>query len=375
MTVNLESVGTVANVHWRAISQEHLRSHPLYRALPLPQELVISSMSTYSLYRQGTWVWDILHNGRLTTSRLACSLGFYEPLCAGHLDIPKSLQGHHRTVTAWQQLTSKPVGDVSLLVQSQIPSLIPPPEQLARWKACPSSDTKCFPFEYDISQSNTLSRSLSEAYYDASSARLAWGSAQEATAVLAVLNYFAMSEPGTVVHEAGMFLFENLAESAAHRHYLEQESVLRDILQGTTQKSVEVMARRSGDVYQSVFNSIYRDRTLPSLGASPDGILVHADGRIEVVEVKCVSPFVDITSSKSTTPATSNAQGSCMGVVGGFGRSRPGSTSKAAFGVWHVPQLMLEMFCVGAHCRSAVIAILIVTGARIFRLHRDDDVR
>jgi hypothetical protein len=64
-----------------------------------------------------------------------------------------------------------------------------------------------------------------------------------------------------------------------------------------------------------------------------------------------------------------------MTIVGGFSRSAPGSKIRAGFGVWHVPQLQLEMFCVGAHCRSAVMAILCVTGLRLYRVERDDEVR
>jgi hypothetical protein len=244
-----------------------------------------------------------------------------------------------------------------------------------------------------------------------SSARLAWGSAQEATAVLAVMNYFARGSSGVAVQEAGMFTLEALAESLPHRQYLDQQHVLREILgampksqsaplsqcppppplhaakaagkagsKGKQKQPAAVAAITAENVYEAVQLCVFSDRSLPLLGASPDGIIQHADGRVEVLEVKCVSPFMSLPAGKSPEPAV--AEGSsgaaavkdAMTIVGGFSRSAPGSKIKAGFGVWHVPQLQLEMFCVGAHCRSAVMAILSVTGLRLYRVERDDEV-
>jgi hypothetical protein len=33
------------------------------------------------------------------------------------------------------------------------------------------------------------------------------------------------------------------------------------------------------------------EESLPLIGASPDGLITHSDGSIEVLEVKCSSPF------------------------------------------------------------------------------------
>lgn len=261
------------------------------------------------------------------------------------------------------------------------------------------------PYSYDPEPRPSVKRKQNRSYCTSSSARLAWGSAQEATAILATLNYLSLTDPGTVVHEAGMFMFEALQESAAHRHYLEQQKVLQDIL-GTAPTPLlpqrgKGKAKRApivgGSMYEAVHDCITRDRELPLLGASPDGVIVHPDGCVEVLEVKCVSPFIDnntnnnhVSSQKrrnsdeeegvqedetnASPGAKPPAAATTMRVVGGFSKVRPGASIKAGFGVWHVPQLMLEMFCVGAHCRSAVMTILSVSGARIYRLQRDDEV-
>jgi hypothetical protein len=200
-----------------------------------------------------------------------------------------------------------------------------------------------------------------------------------------------------------MYTFEALYEDLEHRQYLDQQAVLRDIL-GTapgapnlsSQKATSLSSKsakvkgnakaskidlgiKTSTLYEDVTRCIYTDRSLPLLGASPDGVIFHADGRVEALEVKCVSPFVDIAGESSSSSVVDDTppvggERATMRVVEGYSRSRPGSKIKAGFGVWHVPQLQLEMFCVGAHCRSAVIAVLSISGARIYRVQRDDEV-
>ena len=94
--------------------------------------------------------------------------------------------------------------------------------------------------------------------------------------------------------------------------------------------------------------------SLPPLGASPDGLIVYSDSRTEVLEVKCSSPFI------------STGQQELMAV------SQRGPPETV--GSWHIPQLQLEMFCAGPSCGSAVIVLLAVSGALVYRIARDDEV-
>lgn len=262
-------------------------------------------------------------------------------------------------------------------------------------------------------------------------ARLAWGHVQEATAILVAVNYFTKHSPGCTVSESGMFAWEALQETVEHRQYLDQQAVLRDILgslptppaptptsasatkktSASTSNTTSSGSKLGNQNIYEVLNQWIQNRKLPVLGASPDGIIRHADGTVEVLEVKCTSPFVTYTATSTTKPTsaegksadngtgkrmrtesgeqvenepTTHGEGDesshseetsvvpTMTIMHGFGAHKP--THRAPFGVWHVPQLQLEMLCVGAHCRSAVILLFSISGAKLYRLERNDDV-
>eukprot|EP01035_Chromulina_nebulosa_P038755 gene38755-52344_t len=102
--------GKYANINWKAIPMDDLRLHPYYRPLPEPMKTPIDSLKGFedcTVFRQSSWQWDALHTGRLTTSRLASCLGFYENSAAECLDIPHGLRSHDRAVGAWNDLTRK----------------------------------------------------------------------------------------------------------------------------------------------------------------------------------------------------------------------------------------------------------------------------
>ena len=107
--------------------------------------------------------------------------------------------------------------------------------------------------------------------------------------------------------------------------------------------------------------------SLPPLGASPDGLIRHSDGSLEVLEVKCSSPFVAAGAGVRTGAEAEARAGSLMTVSD---RGPPETV-----GAWHVPQLQMEMLCAGPACRSAVVVLLTISSAMIFRVPRDDEVR
>ncbi len=78
-TLSIPRTGNLPDVHWRAISMSHLRSHPNFQPLPPPS--MIQSLSTREhvrYFRQDSWQWDYLHVGRCTTSQCSAALGFLE---------------------------------------------------------------------------------------------------------------------------------------------------------------------------------------------------------------------------------------------------------------------------------------------------------
>ena len=77
--MSIPKTGNLPDVHWRAISMSHLRSHPNFQPLPPPS--MISKLPTREhvrYFRQDSWQWDYLHAGRCTTSQCSSALGFLE---------------------------------------------------------------------------------------------------------------------------------------------------------------------------------------------------------------------------------------------------------------------------------------------------------
>ena len=305
--------GSRANICWRAVAHDDLRLHPLYDPLPeYPPEASPSTISPllFHRFRQDSIQWDMLHSGRLTTSIAAACVGFYEESTAKVLGVPRSLASHARAISAWRRLCDQPLQDLSLLCQSRPPSHSRPPRVIP-WKPSQGSP---FPFRYTPNSGKVLS--LAET--SAMRARLRWGSAQEATAILVAVNFF--SKVNASVSEVGLCPLECV------------DCLPQDI---ETWKS---------------------EGTLPPIGASPDGIITYPDGSKEVLEVKCSSPFV------------SSPQGS-----GGYKLQLRHSYKDQGVAVWHMAQLQLEILCAGPRCKGAVLVALSATeGTAIYRVVRDD---
>lgn len=357
--------GNRANIWWRRVPLQDLRSHPLYHPLPRPEEVVLKSTSDLCLFRQDSWQWDALHQGRLTTSRLAAVLGIYEKASSAYLKIPQSLCGHERAVAAWQHLRQKPPLNWDHLGNNAAEEELELTTEGRKRKIWLSAAEKRSVWQRDVvafggvNDGDAGSRSAKFAYnympdrrlhYAAiegsSSAnrrmlststdvRLAWGSAQEATAVLAALNFFAQHNADARLSECGMCLFEalypDIAETQDNRQDLDE-------------------------LYSNIQRQI-QSNVLPPLGASPDGIIHHNnDSSVEVLEVKCFSPFIqDSTGVKRLTVST----------------NRP---SQEGIPVWHIPQLQMEILCAGKQCVGAVMIVLYIDGAKIYRIPRDSQV-
>jgi hypothetical protein len=96
-------------------------------------------------------------------------------------------------------------------------------------------------------------------------------------------------------------------------------------------------------------------RRLPLFGASPDAVVLADDGAVDAVEVKNVSPF-----------------GQC-GVAGGADSYVQDRAPAQTVPAMYMPQLQLEIFCVGPLCRGCYfVSLSAFSGASVFYVPRSD---
>ncbi|GKZ00689.1 hypothetical protein MPSEU_001021000 [Mayamaea pseudoterrestris] len=322
--------GDFPDVYWRSVSMEHLRMHPKFQPLPLPHDITrLDSLEDVKLFRQDSWQWDALHDGRCTTSQAVAALGFLEPLTGQILNVPRYWQ--RGGVGAFHRLRQPALRTLDkmnkvLRVHDNYDLNNQDCGKPLLWKRRNDRNSNGL-FEYDylyqtpeseIKRRQTSLRKLFQHQVSIKTIRMAWGNAQEATSLLTALNYFSERDPGFVMKETGMC------------------GAGLDLNQ--TQSSLLV-------------------------GASPDAILCHSNGSIEALEVKNHCPFVVpwIAKGKRRHKHRFNVA------------DVPFDDHSKVFS-HYIPQLMMEMLCLGPECRSVVLVRQTATnGALLLRLHRDDD--
>lgn len=313
---------------------EHLRHHPHFVALPPPETIAsLDTLEDVRMFRQDSWQWDALHEGRCTTSQVAAGLGLLEPKAGRVLDIPASWRrGGRSTFHRLQQRPLRTLQEMNDVLCEGATSI-----RVSSWTAnadkgpfwvvptAPKVGSE-YPFAakylMKITPEERRRRRHTAKQYAANglfmSVRMTWGSVQEATSILTALNYFWKQNSGVVLKEAGMCgagLIVNQTDA--------ESSVL--------------------------------------VGASPDAIIYHPDGTVEALEVKNHCPFV---------PATYYDK---KGDTGQRYAVRQMPFRNPSVPPLYVPQLMMEMYCIGPECRSAVMVRQTATnGAVILRLRRDD---
>lgn len=287
------------------------------------------------MFSQDSWQWDALHEGRCTTSKATAALGLLENKAGHALNIPVSWRKGGKS--AFYRMRQR-----AICTLEEMNDALCAPDEWRRalnrqWHShhedhkgplwvIPTArrDGKMFPFAakylMKITPEERAHRRLQAEQYAENgllmSVRMGWGNAQEATSLLTALNYFWKSDPGVRIKETGM--------CGAGLMLNQTDSVL--------------------------------------VGASPDGILCHSDGTIEALEVKNHCPFVTtgyIGEDESTGPHYAV-------------RQMPFRNPTVP--PLYVPQMMMEMLCIGPECRSAVMVRQTATnGAVIMRMYRDDE--
>jgi hypothetical protein len=403
--------GKAPNIDWQAITMEDLRAHPLYGELPHPLEVDLGELGTLSAgytdpaslgkrmmlqqFRQDSWQWDALHAGRLTTSKAASCLGFYEERAGKKLGVPRSLRGHMKALNAWRDLCEPPCSLSAFAGEHHRQQRLHKQQQkhkqhqqersvwVRKTERAPATGGSIRashdhrPKGTKASQRNSGGRR----HYHSSlgSVRMAWGSAQEPTSLLNVLNAVA-SLDGTAAEESAAEA-SDAARAAALLASLEDDEGGSEVDGGGSRdcdydggarleeaglRMLE-LAEAPADVAQlwqcanpaTIVNASSAAAAAALLvGASPDGIIRYSNGSLVAVEVKNHAPYQTVGYAARSSPAVFE--------VNDRGPMRQ-------IGAWHVAQLQLEMLCIGDGCRSAIFASCSATrGLALFRVERDD---
>lgn len=321
--------GNLPDIQWRSISMEHLRAHPLFDPLP---EVVqnVECLEDVRYFRQDSWQWDELHEGRCTTSQTSAALGFLEPKAGQKLNIPKSWRRGGQG--AYYRLSGKPLRSLqdmqSLLdTDGDNPPQYPPKKEKRIWSQRKNGSKLPFAARYMVQMTEAERKKRRKRIQNINggsvspAVRMSWGNAQEATSVLTALNYFWKQDPNIRIQEVGM-CGAGLASNGT----------------SPTAGSSSLL-----------------------LGASPDALICYPDGTTEVLEVKNHCPFY------STRPGQRGGNQKTF-----FLRQMP--FTEPYLPLHYVPQMMMEMLCVGPQCKSAImVRQTATTGALIVRVGRSDE--
>ena len=196
---------------WRAIPLETVRAHPCYESLPPARDVVRGApvLARAALLRQDTWRWDLLHEGRLTGSRVAAACetrvsklegrgdaaattwmvsgrivrtrrcGLLEADAAAALSIPRSLAGRNRALAAANHLRGRPAsGTVAA-------AFAPDDGEEEDDDDDDADDSWCADAASAYARAFVGTAPPPRGYSDATRARLAWGKRQEGVGILA----------------------------------------------------------------------------------------------------------------------------------------------------------------------------------------------
>ncbi|MGK3741089.1 MAG: hypothetical protein ACI90V_007939 [Bacillariaceae sp.] len=346
--------GNIPDVFWRNIPMDHIRQHPYFIPLPLPENIhQLGSIEDVRNFRQESWQWDVLHDGRMTTSQAVAALGFLEPIAGEILGVPKGLRrggqgAYHRLrkplklQSNLQEMNSMLCGkndcvndinenyndkndkhdnDNNIYWTKQSPNY-----QYAAKYMVPITEEEHNKRRNEMKQ--IIKSSSSGIRF---SIRMMWGNVQESTSLLTALNYFWKIDNNVIMKEIGM-----------------------------CGAGLDMNNTSTGLLF----------------GATPDAILCHPDGRIEAVEVKNHCPFIPNNYYKDT-----DRRSNTRNKVNNNHRFRlsrqellPTNGGEATVMIQNIPQLMMEMLCIGEECKSAImVRQSAMTGSLILRIHRDDD--
>lgn len=332
--------GNLPDILWRSIPLEHVRKHPLFVPLPEPETIHhLESMEDVRNFRQESWQWDVLHQGRMTTSQAVAALGFLEPKAGGILGVPKGLRRGGEG--AYYRLRVPAVTRTLEEMNDRLCEGIDEDSKSSTGDETSEANNRKiwtqpanFPFaaKYMVQITETEYRKrkqIASQYVNSQknhwSIRMVWGNVQEATSLLTALNYFWKRDKNVIMKEVGM---------CGAGLQFNQTSLSTGLI----------------------------------LGATPDAVLCHSDGRIEAVEVKNHCPF--IPNSNFHRNETKSSQRNYKA----FRLSRQTLSKEDSVMCQYIPQLMMEMLCLGENCESAIMVRQTATnGSLVLRVKRSEE--
>ena len=360
----LKHSGNIPDINWRAIPMNHLRTHPNFQPLPHPSSITqLHTLKDVRTFRQDSKQWTKLHNGRCTTSQAASALGFLEPKAAKVLNVPRGMQKRGSMVT-YHRLKRR---DGVLRTLDDMNSVLCSPslyddsggtgtstssssneyenihqgakgeEKEGVWEReqqQENNSTISFAASYNpcmtkegLKKRKTQTRRFINTFSSTSQMRIPmhWGNTQEPTSILTALNYFHSFDPNVTFKEVGM--------CGADLTFNHDVGLL--------------------------------------LGATPDAVIQYSNGTLEALEVKNHCPFVrGKKDGKKITKKTKRIYKDNFRI-----RGMPSISDETSMSIPSVfiPQLMMEMMCLGDDCKSAVMCRqTALNGAIILRIKRDD---
>lgn len=364
-----QTSGRVPNVFWRAVALDDLRSCVSFVGLPEESRIVIAGRRSFASVRQGTALWDALHDGRLTTGLLKNALGFCEPACDRRA-LGMSSRGHGGGISSVvSRLRRERVGvdDVDAALASEA----------ARANA---EATETFNRERA-----SAARAASAAECDSDDAAVeitadASMSVGSAASAMDIMLASLLVKPATPKSSKGKKKKNGKSKkrnSKTNRAVGDDAAMLTNaqycralakggemairLAWGSEQEAstlCSLMCHFTGStVYEAGLcmldpadiPSDWNVGPLPPVGASPDGLITLASGERFAVEVKNSSPFREMPGSYVIADR------------------EPYDKPPA----YHMAQVQLEMIC--TNTRSALLAMQSMTyGIRVFRVERDD---
>lgn len=196
--------GSVSNVYWRRIFMDEIRSHPNFVHLPLLKGSV--SLDRFHLIREDLPEWDMIHSGRVTTSKANVCLGFMENYSKKSIGILDSYEGiSHAELSA----IIKAPRLTEVVMSDEIHKLSPS----CNWK--PTEEPSFISYNYTATSGPPLGRvkglEIETSKLDVSQLRRLWGSIQEPIGILAAINFASLY--GGIVEEVGLHTFRFCGEN------------------------------------------------------------------------------------------------------------------------------------------------------------------
>jgi hypothetical protein len=191
--------GRYPNVQWRSISRQELRHHPRYLALPPVEQITKDwyAVCAWSPFvRQETVLWDELHQGVLTSSRLSSIIGFKEPRTIEYLSLPEQIVGTSQALNAACILKSPPIFDSSQLWRGF------QPRRVAKNKKLNLRITQEFNQKLKSVENPSFPMLKETKKDDLQWVRCSWGAAQEPSTIYSLLEAY----PEARIEETGLTL-------------------------------------------------------------------------------------------------------------------------------------------------------------------------